>query len=219
MSRVSITATIDAPLELVFAYVDDYKNTTKYMKDLTKWSPVGKVTQGKGAQFNVAMQAGPTQLESVVDITTWKQNAAIGFTSVSGLTQSGAWTFKKGARGTEAVFTMEYELPGGIAGRWLSRAAEPIVRRNIQASVEALKAQTEKLHAKAAKPPAATPAKPKPSAASAAKSTIKPKATSTSTSTAAKPAPTKAPAAKSATAKKPASAKRTSAPKAPAPRK
>ena len=79
MGRITIDMTINAPVTTVFAYVDDYRNTTKYMKDLVKWQPTGKVTHGKGAKFGVGMKAGPTTLTSVVDITTWSENKAIGW--------------------------------------------------------------------------------------------------------------------------------------------
>ena len=79
MGRITIDMTINAPVTTVFAYVDDYRNTTRYMKDLVKWQPTGKVTHGKGARFDVGMKAGPTTLNSVVDITTWTENKAIGW--------------------------------------------------------------------------------------------------------------------------------------------
>ena len=161
MSRITITEDIAAPVEAVFAFVDDYTNTTKYMKDLTKWAPVGSQSHGKGAKFDVAMKAGPLTLGSVVDITTWTENSAIGWTSVDGFKQKGRWGFKASGAGTSATFDMEYELPGGIAGRMLSRAADPIVRGNLEQSVRNLKAQVER---KAG----GTPGKPSPVAKAAA---------------------------------------------------
>jgi uncharacterized membrane protein len=155
MGHITTTEEIAAPVEAVFAFVDDHRNTTKYMKDLTKWAPVGSKTHGKGAQFQVAMKAGPMTLSSVVDITTWTENRAIGWKSIEGFKQTGTWSFRSAGTGTEATFDMEYELPGGIAGRMLSKAAEPIVRGNIEQSVRTLRAQVEK----AAKTPAAKPAK------------------------------------------------------------
>jgi uncharacterized membrane protein len=143
MGHITCSAGIAAPVEAVFAYVDDHRNTTKYMKDLTKWTPVGSKTHGKGAKFQVAMKAGPMTLSSVVDITTWTENRTIGWTSLEGFKQKGRWTFKKDGEGTDATFDMDYELPGGIAGRMLSRAAEPIVRGNIEQSVKALKRKVE----------------------------------------------------------------------------
>lgn len=145
MGRITIDMTINAPVTTVFAYVDDYRNTTKYMKDLVKWQPTGKVTHGKGAQFDVGMKAGPTTLTSVVDITTWTENKAIGWHSQEGFKQIGTWAFAAKGDRTAVTFDMEYEFGGGIAGRLLGRAAEPIVRGNLQRSVETLKLHTEKL--------------------------------------------------------------------------
>lgn len=151
MGHISVTRTIDAPVETVFAYVDDYRNTTKYMKDLTKWQPVGSQTHGKGSHFEVAMKAGPKVLDSDVLITQWTENKVIAWVSQSGFKQTGKWAFKTRPGGCEATFDMEYDFPGGIAGKVLAKAAEPFVKMNIESSVDELKRQTEKLGAKAAK--------------------------------------------------------------------
>jgi uncharacterized membrane protein len=159
MGHITTSETISAPVEAVFAFVDDHRNTTKYMKDLTKWAPVGPKSHGKGAKFAVAMKAGPMTLSSVVDITTWTANKAIGWKSVEGFKQTGKWSFKPSGDGTEATFDMDYELPGGIAGRMLSRAAEPIVRSNIEQSVRSLRSQVEKIAKPSARPAKGAPRK------------------------------------------------------------
>ena len=150
MGHITITESIDAPVDAVFAYVDDYRNTTKYMKDLVKWQPTTDVTHGKGSQFDVGMKAGPTTLGSIVDINVWTENRAIGWKSLEGFKQTGKWSFAANGTKTDVTFDMEYEFGGGIAGRMLGRAAEPIVRSNLQTSVKQLKAQTEKLAPKPA---------------------------------------------------------------------
>lgn len=144
MGRITVTRRIEAPVEAVFGYVDDYRNTTKYMKDLTRWQPAGDKVHGKGARFEVAMKAGPTSLDSSVEITSWSQNRSIGWVSRTGFTQRGTWQFRAVDGATEVTFDMEYEFPGGIAGRLLAKAAEPIVRGNLERSVEELKRQVEK---------------------------------------------------------------------------
>jgi uncharacterized membrane protein len=154
MGHITSSELIAAPVETVFAFVDDHRNTTKYMKDLTRWAPVGATTHGKGARFAVAMKAGPMTLSSVVDITSWKANRTIGWKSTEGFKQTGRWSFAPADGGTEATFDMEYELPGGIAGRMASRLADPVVRSNIEQSVRALRSRVER----AAK--AKNPAKP-----------------------------------------------------------
>jgi uncharacterized membrane protein len=167
MGQITIHKTIDAPVDAVFAYVDDYKNTTKYMKGLTKWKPTGKETHGKGAQFEVAMKAGPSTLASVVDITTWTENGAIGWVSRSGFKQSGKWSFHNKAGKTDVTFDMSYEFGGGIAGKLIGKAAEPIVRLNLQQSVNALKSQAEKTKPKAETKPSTARAHSAPPAARA----------------------------------------------------
>jgi uncharacterized membrane protein len=121
------------------------------------------------------MKAGPMTLSSVVDITVWTENRAIGWTSREGFKQTGRWSFDEHGHSTEATFDMDYELPGGIAGRILSRAADPVVRGNIQQSVRALKQHVERATSKTAAKPAAKTAT-KPAAKSAAKPAAKPPA-------------------------------------------
>jgi uncharacterized membrane protein len=134
------------------------------------------------------MKAGPTTLTSVVDITTWSENKAIGWHSNQGFRQIGMWAFKPKGDKTQVTFDMEYEFGGGIAGKLLGRAAEPIVRGNLQRSVETLRLNTEKLGtAKTAARPvakattkAATKSSP-PSARGTTKPATKPAAQSGST--------------------------------------
>ncbi len=182
MGRITIDMTINAPVATVFAYVDDYRNTTKYMKDLVKWQPTGKVTHGKGAQFAVGMKAGPTTLTSVVDITTWSENTAIGWHSNEGFKQIGLWAFLPKGEKTKVTFDMEYEFGGGIAGKLLGRAAEPIVRGNLQRSVETLKLHTEKLG------PRRSVVKPDPKATTKPATKTAPTVAKSSTKPATKPA-------------------------------
>jgi uncharacterized membrane protein len=149
MGHINITASIDCSIETVFAYVDDYKNTTKYMRDLAKWQPVGNKKHGKGAVFEVGMKAGPKVLESTIEMDKWVENKTIAWESTDGFWQKGSWAFKTVRGKTEATYDMEYEFGGGIAGKLLAKAAEPIVRMNLDKSIAELKVQCEKLAAKA----------------------------------------------------------------------
>ncbi len=148
MSSVKVSTEIDAPVEAVFAYVDDHRNTTKYMRDLTQWSPVDGKDHGKGAMFEVGLKAGPKVFDSIIEMNAWVENKTIGWVSREGFQHKGRWTFTAKAGGTRAAFEMEYDLGGGIAGRLLARAVEPIVHLNISKSAETLKAQVEKLGSK-----------------------------------------------------------------------
>ena len=207
MGHITSSQAISAPVDAVFAYVDDYRNTTKYMKDLTKWAPAGSLTHGQGASFQVAMKAGPITLASVVDITTWAENSTIGWSSTDGFKQTGRWSFKQDGERTRATFDLDYELPGGIAGRLLSRAADPIVRGNIDQSVRNLKAQVERAVRKPvteADPPETAPPKPSGRTKKAARA---PQASTETAPAASKPPAARktAPPRKSRTPRKPTS--------------
>jgi uncharacterized membrane protein len=147
MGHINLTTTIGAPIETVFDYVDDYKNTTKYMRDLSKWKPVGSKSHGKGAVFEVGMKAGPKVLESTIEMDNWVKNKTIAWEATGGFWQKGSWVFKTVGKKTQATYDMEYEFGGGIAGKLLAKAVEPIVRMNLEKSVAELKIQCEKLPA------------------------------------------------------------------------
>jgi uncharacterized membrane protein len=142
MGHITIKREIQAPIETVFAYVDAHKNTIKYMKGLTKWAPTTSVVHGKDAEFEVVMKAGPRDLRSVVRITAWTENRTIAWKSIDGFKQTGKWVFGRSGDHTDAIFDMEYDLGGGFAGRLLGAAVEPVVRHNLEQSVDALKMQT-----------------------------------------------------------------------------
>jgi hypothetical protein len=121
------------------------------------------------------------------------ENKAIGWDSNEGFKQIGMWAFKPKGDKTQVTFDMEYEFGGGIAGKLLGRAAEPIVRGNLQRSVETLKLHTEKIVA--AKPgakastAAATKSAPRSAAATTKPATKTPAARAKSTTkSATKPA-------------------------------
>jgi uncharacterized membrane protein len=161
MGHIALQREIDAPVERVFAYVDDHRNTVRYMRGLTLWSPTTAVVHGKDAEFEVVMKAGPANLHSVVRITTWTENRSIAWRSIEGFQQKGRWGFSERGDHTAVTLDMEYEFGGGIAGRMLGKAAEPAVRHNLEQSVNALKEQTERLRPAAAKRAAAKPAAPR----------------------------------------------------------
>ena len=144
MATITVSETIDAPVSAVFAYVDDYRNTIKYMKDMTKWEPAGDQTHGKGSRFVISMKVGPLNIDGEVEIDAWEENRTIGWKTLKGFRQDGSWSFGEKGGGTEAALTVEFDLPGGIAGKMMAKTIEPILKGTLQGSVKQLKAQTEK---------------------------------------------------------------------------
>jgi uncharacterized membrane protein len=134
-----------APLDVVFAYVDDYRNATEWMFGLSRFAPVGDRDHGVGAVFDGTFQVRPVKLTSTIRVTAWQRNELIAYESVGGFTNSSVWRFHAdGPAHTTVDVTFHYELPGGLAGRALGRALEPVVAVSIRHSEDALRREIER---------------------------------------------------------------------------
>jgi len=128
--------TCDAPLEVAFAYLDDYLNVSKWMFGIASFAPAaGKPSRGPGATFEATFAVKPVRISSTVEVTEYVENEIIAFHSIKGFTNSSTWRFSPaGPEQTAIDVVFSYELPGGLAGKALGRALEPIVALSIRES-------------------------------------------------------------------------------------
>lgn len=137
-----------APLDVAFAYLDDYRNATSWMFGLAKFEPVGDKVQGLDAMFDGTFQVKPVKLHSTIKVTEWEQDKRIAFESIKGFHNWSTWDFNAdGPARTKIRVTFSYELPGGLAGRALGKALEPIVAVSVRHSDEALRREIEARYA------------------------------------------------------------------------
>jgi uncharacterized membrane protein len=141
--------TCAAPLDVAFGYLDDYRNATTWMFGLAKFEPVGGKDQGLGAVFDGTFQVRPVKLHSTIKVTEWEQDKVIAFESIKGFKNWSTWTFvADGPTSTKIRVKFSYELPGGLAGRALGKALEPIVAISVRHSDEALRREIEARYSK-----------------------------------------------------------------------
>jgi uncharacterized membrane protein len=80
----------------------------------------------------------------VVECTDWEQDKLIAFNSVKGFRNWSTWRFEAISENeTKVTVDFTYELPGGIAGKALGKALEPIVAISIKHSDANLRKQIE----------------------------------------------------------------------------
>lgn len=133
-----------APVDVAFAYVDDYRTATEWMFGLAEFKPAGDKDHGQGAIFDGTFQVKPVKLHSTVECTAWKQDELIAFQAIKGFENSSSWRFTStGPTTTKIEVEFSYELPGGLAGRALGRMLEPIVILSVRHSEEALRRHIE----------------------------------------------------------------------------
>lgn len=140
--------TCEAPLDVAFAYLNDYHTATKWMFGLAKFEPVGEQDEGLGAEFDGTFQVKPVKLNSTVRVTEWEQNKVIAFESIKGFKNLSTWRFSAPSS-TQTTITVlfSYELPGGLAGRALGRALEPIVGLSVRRSDDTMRREIEAAYA------------------------------------------------------------------------
>jgi len=137
----------EAPLDVAFAYIDDYRNTTDWMFGISKFEPVGDKVQGLDAVFDGSFHVTPVRLSSRVRVIKWEQDRVIAFESIKGFKNWSTWEFSAiSPTRTMVSVTFSYELPGGLAGRAMGRALEPIVALSVRHSDVALRHAIEEHH-------------------------------------------------------------------------
>ena len=136
--------TCEAPLDVAFGYLDDYRNATEWMFGLSRFEPDGDKDHGLGAVFSGTFAVKPVKLNSTIKVTEWEQDKVIAFESIKGFRNWSTWRFSAPSpTRTTITVTFSYELPGGLAGRALGKALEPIVAISVRHSDEALRREIE----------------------------------------------------------------------------
>ena len=157
-STVENSIEIDRPAGDVFAFVDDYNNSTRYIVGMTEYKPTTKQTNGKGSKFRfVKKTTGLPDIKSEIEITEWVQDQKISFKSFSGFDNGGTYTFTARGDRTQVRLSNSYDLSsllgggrgglfGGLAkaaGGVAGKAAEGTVRKDLTTSLEKLRTLVE----------------------------------------------------------------------------
>ncbi|MER6393834.1 SRPBCC family protein [Streptomyces sp. NPDC059382] len=139
MTEVRFVATCNAPLDVTFAYLDDYRNVTEYWHGMTSYKPVGALDHGPGSIYEAISRMGPSTLKSTIETVEWEKDVRIAYTSVSGMDSNTTFDFAAvDATHSTVEFRIEFRLPGGIAGRAIEKTLEPFVAtaaRNTAANI------------------------------------------------------------------------------------
>jgi uncharacterized membrane protein len=126
-SVVEQSVEIQAPIKVVFDYVDDFATTKDWMYGLHRIDPVGEQVKGIGAEYDGVMKLG-VSLTSRIRCTGYEDGRLIELTSVKGIRNTQRWTFTAlGAERTRVDAHISYKLPGGPAGAAMAAAMKPFV--------------------------------------------------------------------------------------------
>src|SRR3954449_1248348 len=158
--RVERTLVVNAPREEVWEYITDPANYTLFFSGITRWEVEGRKKRGCGARYRMLMHVGSAEVGGLVEVVEFDEPGDMAWTSVLGVDQRGRWRLREnGPNRTSVMFRLSYHAPGGLLG-WLSdQLSAPMVRGNIQHTLQNLKRQIESERAQDARRSRSKPAK------------------------------------------------------------
>jgi uncharacterized membrane protein len=137
--EIQSSATVAAPPEAVFDFIDHWPNAMRYLKRMVRWEPVDPNNTGVGGVFHVGVQAGPTRLNGRLEVTEHDRPNKIAFRSLDGPRVDGSWTITPAEGGSRVVLESYYEPPGGLIGRVVASFIRQNAQNDLDSSLRELK--------------------------------------------------------------------------------
>jgi uncharacterized membrane protein len=144
MATIRSQTHINAPPEVVFDFIDTYRNAMRYMERMVRYDivdPDGGT--GVGAEFLIAVEAAGKRLTGHIRVTEHERPNRIAFKTIEGVRVEGAWTLTPSEGGTHLVLDSVYEPPGGIIGRVVAAFIKGNAESDLRKSLRNLKQLVE----------------------------------------------------------------------------
>jgi uncharacterized membrane protein len=137
-----VEITINRPIHEVFAYVSDFKNSTKWQSGLVEVKGISDGPMTVGSQFTGVRNFVGRRFEAVVKMTSFEENKQFAYKSTSGTAPfEQSFLFEPTSGGTKVSTKFEMETSG------LMGLAKPLIasglKRDMSADFETLKNQLE----------------------------------------------------------------------------
>lgn len=104
------------------------------MLGVEKLEIVGAQEKGLGTVYRGSIRLGPKVLHSEVVVTGWSDGEMVATESVSGFANQSTWHLFERGEETEIIADIDYQPPGGVAGRALGYIIEPFVASGVKYS-------------------------------------------------------------------------------------
>lgn len=115
---------INAPLEEVFAYMDNPAHQADITPSLVKSELIERLPNG-GSRASYVYSFLGIKFEGEVQATTYTPNQLIVFDMEGGLEGQIVWTFREHDDGTRVIYEAKYEIPLPV----LKKVAEAVAKR------------------------------------------------------------------------------------------
>ena len=137
------------PVEEVFAFVDDYRNTPSWMFGVNHFEPAGEQERGLGTIMDVGAKIGPLSLTIALEVVGWVRNEHIALAFVEGpIRGKFTWQFEpRDDGGTQLTATTSYGFSDGFLGRNLAKGINAVLSHAIEHTERNLRAELARFRA------------------------------------------------------------------------
>ncbi len=146
MPTIARSILVNAPIEEVFQFVADYRNTPKYQRQFSRFEPVGEPTHGLGLTVDARGRFKGLPIRAKLRITEFVENERIVSRSVEGLKSAAEWEFGREGDKTRVTFTASYSWPLPILSRAIRKMLEAELIAMTEASLRELRRLVEARH-------------------------------------------------------------------------
>ncbi len=139
MARVTVSTTIGAPPERVWADVSDISSHVEWMRDAVSITFDAPQRQGVGTSFVCATRVGPLRTNDRLRVTEWREGEVIGIRHEGAVTGEGRFTLAPDGEGTRFTWDEELRFPWWLGGSAGATVATPVLRAVWQRNLDALR--------------------------------------------------------------------------------
>lgn len=137
MSTISLTTTIEAPLEKVFHTVADVRNFSKAVPDIVDVEMLSEVTSGEGTRFRERRVINGREAATELEVTDYVENERIRLVADShGTVWDSVFSVSESNGHTELTLVMEakpYKLLSRLMNLFMKGAMTKALRKDMEA--------------------------------------------------------------------------------------
>ncbi len=146
MGRMTLTRTIDAPVDRVFETVSDISSFSEAIPEIVKVEMLSDVHVGVGARFRETRRMGRREHTVELHVTEYEKNDHVRLVSDAGGTiWDTVFTVRPAADGPGAELTMVMDArPYKVAAKVFTPVVSRLIRNAVERDMDAVKAYCER---------------------------------------------------------------------------
>lgn len=143
MAKVEKSIIINAPLEKVFAYIEDPMSNPEWMVGMVEAKDVTVTDEGVGSHFRWVYKMAGMRFEGESTTTEYIPNQRMVSQSKGGILSTWTWTFDPHDGGTKVNLVVEYTVPVPVLGKLAEALVLKQNERDLDRSLANIKAKME----------------------------------------------------------------------------